>query len=58
MSVIRQNRHIPAQSSSQKYKFRTIHGYLRRRKFLFLAMLGMVAPIIGGWWLANSGLMD
>lgn len=39
-------------------KLWTIRGHLSHKAYLFFAVLGMVVPLVGWWWLANSGLMD
>ena len=35
-----------------------IRGHLSRQAYLTFALLGLVLPLLGWWWLAGSGLMD
>lgn len=36
----------------------TVRGHLKRRNYLMFALVGLLLPLAGWWWLADSGLMD
>lgn len=49
---------MPLVTWQRKRRFWTIRGHLSRKEYLALAVLGMVLPFVGWWWLATSGLME
>jgi NitT/TauT family transport system permease protein len=36
----------------------TVRGHLKHRTYLIFALVGLLLPFAGWWWLADSGLMD